>query len=467
MTATDSPRSPLAELLYLATPTVAQMASYTVMQFIDTWMLSRLGGVPANAAANSGILSFAALSLGMGTVVLVNTLVSQAFGRRDFAHCGRYLWQGIWIGLLFGLALAAFIPFGEQMFRAFGHSPDLVALETIYWRIVLLSASVKLVSMSLGEFLLGINRPLSACVAGFAGVALNAVLAWCVVLGHCGFRSHGVAGAAWSQNAGVTCEMLVLLLLAMRPAIRKTFNTLDFRPRYRDMLDLIRVGIPSGLQWLTDILAWAVFCNGVLAVVSPAAMQANTFMLRYMVVSFMPVVGIGAAVTALVGRYIGQGQPDIAARRAHLGFFISLLYVMICGAVFIIFRHPLMRLFTDDPEVLRIGGIYLILAAIYEIFDAMYIIYISALRGAGDTLVPALMMAIMCWTISVYGGYVVAHWVPQWNPAGPWIMGCDYGAVIGIYMIARFRSGRWRDIRLHPESLSNVVAPPATLEAMP
>src|SRR5580698_7878786 len=101
----DQPRSPLSELLSLALPTVAQMASYTTMQFIDTWILSRLGNAPPTAAANAGILAFAPISFGMGTLVIVNTLVSQSFGRREFKQCGQYLWQGIWLGLVFGLAL--------------------------------------------------------------------------------------------------------------------------------------------------------------------------------------------------------------------------------------------------------------------------------------------------------------------------------------------------------------------------
>src|ERR1051325_11178244 len=86
---------PLAELLRLALPTVAQMASYTLMQFLDTWMLSRVGDrvIPPTAAANSGILAFSVISLGMGVLWLVNTLVSQAFGRKDYAACGQFLWQ--------------------------------------------------------------------------------------------------------------------------------------------------------------------------------------------------------------------------------------------------------------------------------------------------------------------------------------------------------------------------------------
>ena len=99
------PGRALGELLRLAGPTVAQMASYTVMQFLDTWMLARLGETAPTAAGNSGMFAFAVISLPFGVLWVVNTLVSQSFGRRDFASCGRYLWQGIWFALAFSLLL--------------------------------------------------------------------------------------------------------------------------------------------------------------------------------------------------------------------------------------------------------------------------------------------------------------------------------------------------------------------------
>src|SRR3954468_11797344 len=108
---TEEHARPLVELLRLAGPTVAQMASYTVMQFLDTWMLSHVRGDPAariaapTAAANSGILAFAVISLGMGVMWVVNTLVSQAYGRKDFRACGQFLWQGIWFSTTFALLL--------------------------------------------------------------------------------------------------------------------------------------------------------------------------------------------------------------------------------------------------------------------------------------------------------------------------------------------------------------------------
>jgi MATE family multidrug resistance protein len=443
----DAPRSALAELLYLALPTVAQMASYTVMQFIDTWILSRLGDTAATAASNSGILTFALVAFGLGTLVLVNTLVSQSFGRGEFKQCGQFLWQGIWFGLFYGLALIPLRAGAGPLFSLFHHPAEQAQMETIYCRIVLLSAGIKLISTSIGQFCLGIDRPNAVLASAAFGVSINAITAWCIVLGRFGFQPHGVAGAAWAQNVGVTCELLMLAILVLRKSIREKFNVLDIRPRPHRLATLLRVGIPSGGQWFSDICAWGIFCNGVMGILGPAAMAANTFMLRYMTVSFMPAFGLSAAVTALVGRYIGRGRPDLARNRAHLGMIVGLVYVFACGLVYIFARRPLMELFSVDPQVIRVGQTYLIFAAIYEISDALYILYSGALRGAGDTLIPTLATGGLCWSMVVLGGFLVARAEPNWN-TGPWIVACVYGWILGFWMMWRFVRGRWEKIQL-------------------
>src|SRR5688572_17647957 len=78
-------RGPLAELLLLALPTIAQMASYTVMQFGDTWMLSVLGVREPTAAGNAGIFAWTIIGFGFGVLMCVNTLVSQNYGQKDYA----------------------------------------------------------------------------------------------------------------------------------------------------------------------------------------------------------------------------------------------------------------------------------------------------------------------------------------------------------------------------------------------
>jgi MATE family multidrug resistance protein len=184
-----------------------------------------------------------------------------------------------------------------------------------------------------------------------------------------------------------------------------------------------------------------------------------------MSVSFMPAFGIGQAVTALVGRYIGRGEPDVAVQRAHLGFKVAAVYMLACGVAFFVARHSLMSVFTNDREVARIGATLMIFAAIYQFFDAMYIVYNGGLRGAGDTFVPAVGTALLCWSITVGGGLIVSRHFPQFGAAGPWTVATIYGAILGVFMYARFVRGKWRAIQLEPNasSVSNAAAPSATV----
>src|SRR4051794_16934596 len=152
-------RRPLVELLLLAMPTMAQMASYTLMQFADTWMLSRLGVAEPTAAGNAGLLAFSIIGFGVGVLFCVNTLVSQHFGQRDYASCGRYLWQGVWFGVLFGLLALGSLPFALQLFRWIGHEPRLAGMESTFFRITVAATVIKLASVAFGQFLMAINRP--------------------------------------------------------------------------------------------------------------------------------------------------------------------------------------------------------------------------------------------------------------------------------------------------------------------
>jgi len=196
-------RSPLAEMLALAGPTIVQMASYTLMQFFDTWMLAHVGsGVDEpTAGSNGGMLAFSVISLGMGTLWVVNTLVSQSFGRKDFVACGRYLWQGVWFALGFSVLLLPALPFVSLVFRGVGHEPQLVKLETVYLQIMLGGSALKLVGTAFSQFLLAIDRPNAVLVATVMGVSANVVAAWAMIFGHFGFPQMGVRGSAWGRTS--------------------------------------------------------------------------------------------------------------------------------------------------------------------------------------------------------------------------------------------------------------------------
>lgn len=456
----EVPRRPIVELLRLALPTIAQMASYTVMHFVDTLMLSRVGDDAAAAAGTAGMFSFTLISFGFGVLLLVNALVSQSYGKKAYDECGRILWQGVWWAGAYAVMILPLIGLMPRVFGMLGHEPHLVALESAYFKIVVAASILKLASTAVGDFMLAVNRPNTVLVAAVTGVVLNAAVAWWLMLAP-GGPELGIRGAAWAQVLGLGVELLVLIGFVSTPAIRTTYNVLDWKFRWPEMKTLLKLGTPSGVQTVTDVLAWSLFLAWVIALFGTNAMAANNYMFRFMMVSFMPCFGLSAAVTALVGRYIGRGMPEVAKQRAHLGFKVAAVYMIGCGVVYHFARGPLIHMFTRDPEVARIGMVLLTFAALYQLFDAMYIIYNGALRGVGDTLVPSIVTGVLVWGVMLFGGYVVArHW-PHLGVAGPWTVATLYGGILGVFMLLRFTRGRWQSVNLEREKGSDTVGDPA------
>lgn len=443
-----SPRNPLVELLGIAGPTIAQMASYTVMQFIDTWMLSRLGTDAPTAAGNAGIFAFTLICFGLGVIGLVNTLVSQNFGARQYPRCGQYLWQGIWFAILFACMVLPTAIFARPIFGLFSHEPALQDLEITYFRIVMLTAGVKLVSSSCGQFLLGVNHPLQVFLSSFGGVLVNALAAWIMIFGIGGVPRMGIAGAAWAQNIGVCVEMLILVCFVLLPATRRAYHVGLWQPHREMFIKLMRIGLPGGLQFVGDLLAWTLFINVIMGSFGTPAMSAVTFTFRWMSMSFMPAVGLGTAVTCLVGRYIGEGKSEIAIQRTHQGFLLTAIYMVTCGVLFFILRQPMIGLFSHDPVVVALGGTLMIVASIWQFFDALFIIYSGALRGAGDTFVPMLALLGLQWSLVIAGGLLITRKFTHLGPTAPWYAVILYAILLGLFCLVRFNRGKWKKIQL-------------------
>lgn len=444
----EKPHRPAIELFLIAAPTIAQMASYTLMQFIDTWMLSTLGTDAPTAAGNSGMLAFTLICFGLGVLSLVNTLVSQNYGARHFPLCGQYLWQGVYFALIFTALVLPTAFFAKPIMAMFGHAPELQVMEATYLQIVLLTCGVKLIGNSCAQFLLGVNHPTLVFLSSLAGVSVNIVAAAFLIFGLMGFPKMGVSGAAWAQNIGVTVEMLVLLGFILLPKVRRGYGLSQWQFHPSMFGRLFRLGIPAGVQFVGDLLAWTLFINVIMGSFGTQAMTAANFTFRWMSLSFMPAIGIGTAVTCLVGRYIGRGKPEIAIARTRLAFQLTSLYMVICGVGFFLLRRPMTGFFTVDPAVVSICTSLMIIAAIWQFFDAQFIIYSSALRGAGDTFAPAVALLTLNWSITIAGGYLISRHARSLGPLGPWYAAIAYGVILGAYCYLRFKAAHWREIRL-------------------
>jgi len=476
-------RSPLGELLSVAAPVVMTMTSYTVMQFIDALMVTRIGESEVYLAAqsNGGIAMWMTIAIMLGGASVINTFVGQNLGAGRSERGAAYGWAGLYMALGWALLMLPAAPFLGTFFELAGHEGELLELETEYAQILFMGAFFTLASRNLAHFFYGMHRPIVVMIAAVSGnlvnVAANAVLifgaegapagfplaeAWRSIAEGLGVEAMGVSGAAWGTVIGSAVELSIPLALFLSPRYDRLFKTRSaWRPRWAPVRDVVRIGWPGGLMLLSELFCWTYLMVKLLPAGGEAAGEdpvvhnaAGWAALRYMHIAFMPVVGMQAAVTAVVGRHLGAGDAGAAAHRAWLALKLSVAYMGTCGLCFVLFREWMIGVFIGErtPEeasaMIEIGAKVMIAAAVFQVFDAMAIVMLGALRGAGDTIWPGVATLVTSWIFIIGGGHLLIELAPGLGSIGPWIGGAAYIIVLGVLLTIRWRGGKWRSIRL-------------------
>ena len=479
----------IGEVLRLSWPAGLSMLNRTAMQFVDGLMVSGLGPTVLSAQLIGSLTALVPESFATGTLTVVNTYVSQNLGAGRRGRCGQYVWAGLWLALAACAIVAPMALLGGPLFRALGHVEQ--GLEAMYFRYMLLSIFLTLPARVIEQFFYGVHRPRTVLAASLVANAFNVLADYTLIFGKFGFPAWGLEGAAIGTVVSWGLQLAILAGVFFSAGMNRQYGTRRvFSASLGQVRELVRIGYPAGLGFLNDILPWTVFMAVLVGAFGPAHRAASTIAMRYMPLSFMPVVGISIAATAVVGRYIGQGRKDLARRRAHAAVGLGIAYMSACGLAFFLFRYPLVRLFVNESvsaEVspaqtgelveltVRLGTYVMICAAVFQFFDALGIVYIGALRGAGDTFWPMVLTAATSWSMIIGGGYLMVRFVPQWGSIGPWITASACVVVLGVLMARRFESGVWQKINLlgpmtapeppPPSDVPKAASIPATPEA--
>src|SRR5690606_30992972 len=125
----------------------------------------------------------------------------------------------------------------------------------------------------------------------------------------------------------------------------------------------------------------------------------NNVALKLLEIAFMPTMGLGAAVTAAVGKAVGERRPDIARLVVSWGTRFGVGYMGAVALGYLLFREPLIRALAADEEVVAWAMRLLVIFAAFQIFDAIQIMHVSALRGMADTFWPAVLAATLSFSV--------------------------------------------------------------------
>lgn len=473
----------LAEITKMAIPIVFGQFSYVIMQFVDQVMVARLGTEELAATAPAGLWIFIFSTFFLGISGCVSTFASQCLGRGEKELGASYAWQGVYIGLLGGVFGLALWPFANNIFSIMGHSPEITRLEVQYFQIRMTGFVFLCLQASLTSFFQAVNRPSVPMLVAWVANIVNLVLNYLLIFGKFGFPRMEVAGAAWATVIATGLQMGVLLLMFLSPSLDREFKT---RSQYaldgQKVRELVRIGWPAGLSFFLDVFNWGVFTSFLVGRCGETQMAAHNVAINFLHLIFMPAVGLNHALAPIVGQWIGRGDIPMAKARTHTAIRIAICYMVMAGLCFAIFARPLTRtFFSTDPQVVELAAVILFLAAFYQGFDAVSIVVLGALRGAGDTRWVMWAMSIGAYLFFLpLSSFLCLHtlplsWIPGvpagwslpglgWEAKGAWLGATVYTIALSGVVFWRFQSEGWRHIQIFAKDRVAALEMPVSSE---
>jgi MATE family multidrug resistance protein len=452
-----SARPTVSTLLALAWPMIVSRSTQTVIGISDALLVADLGSAAVAATGTGAFNTFAILILPMGTLSIVQSFVSQLFGKGDLAGARRYAWYGLILALetqLVCMAGALLVPIA---LAKFSYAPDVRELMTRYMQIRLMCGGAAMGIEALGAYYAGMGRTRLPMIASVFAMVLNVALNWVLVRGRLGAPAMGVPGSALASALATWVAFIAFFAFFARERVARSAQS--FARSAREYARMMRFGVPSGLNWFFEFLAFNVFINVVVAGLGTPALGAMMAVFNINGLSFMPAFGLASAGAILVGQSIGAGRKEDVPHVLGLTLRTAVLWQACVGVAYLVVPRLLVAPFArgeDAAAMLEVGVRMVMLSSAWQIFDAIGMTTAESLRAAGDTTWPLGARLVLAWGLFFPGSLVTARFFHGTDVhAMLWIVA--YMGLLSAVLWLRFRSGQWRAIALTEPALEVVA----------
>ena len=437
-------RRELFPMLRIAVPVVMAELGWMAMGVVDTIMVGPLGPQAISAAGVGNAMHIAFAIFGMGVLLGLDTLVSQAFGARNIRECHRLFFDGLSLAALMALPILALLTAVWFAIPFLGFHEAVGPLLRSYFGIVVLSTPFLLAYAACRRYLQGMHAVTPVMFALVTANLINAGANWILIYGHFGFPALGVPGSAWATLISRIYMLGVLLVAVWLVDKKRTREAgedehkeslwhVDWRFDTARLRRLLALGLPAASQYTAEVgvFALATALSGMLDPISSASHQIALNMAG---VAFMIPLGMGSAGAVRVGHAVGAGDRPRASAAGWTAIMLGTGFMVASGLAFVLMPEDLIRLFSDDPNVLRVGTSLLLLAAVFQLFDGIQGVITGTLRGLGDTRTPMIVNLLAHWFVGLPIGYTLCF-IIGWGVYGLWV-GLSLGLIIvGVILL--------------------------------
>jgi len=437
-------------IMLLAIPAVAENFFQTVLGFVDTLFVSRIGLAEVSAVGVTNAILAVYFAVFMAIGVAVNVFVANNLGAGKVERARHIAQQAVILSVLLGILFGIItLFFADQLLLLMGIEDAVLQAGSLYFKVVGIPSILMSLMFALSSILRGAGDTKSPMKVSIVVNIVNIVLDYILIFGFWMIPGMGILGAALATVAARIVGT-VLLLNYIRKTDTVAFRKDFWKPDWGHQLELLSLGSPAAAERLIMRAGQIVYFGFIVA------LGTNTFAAHQIagnleVFSYMLAYGFATAATILVGRSIGAGDYQSAKEYAKLSTYIAIGFMSVFGLLLFFFGGWAGTLFTDNQQVIDDIDIALKIAAVFQPFLAVVLVLTGGFQGANNTKFPMYLTTIGMWTIRTGAVYVLAIML-EMGITGVWIaIGLDI-VFKAIVLWIRFIQDRWISVKPEPQS---------------
>lgn len=430
-------------LVILAIPMILEMSMESLFAVVDIFFVAKLG---ADAVAIVGLTeSVMALiyAVAFGLAIGATATVARRIGEKDHEGAAKSAAHVIYSGIIVSIIISAIgIIFAPNILALLGAKPEIVAEGTTFMRIMVGGNAVVVFIFLLNAIFRGAGDAAIAMRVLVLANALNMILSPMFIFGIGPFPELGVTGAAVGTTIGRGIGVAYATWHLVRPGGRIHVSRASWIIDTALLGKLAKLSSTAVFQLLVATASWTALMP-IMAGFGEVAIAGYVIALRVVMFALLPALGLSNAAATMVGQNLGAGKPERSESAVWKAAIFNFALYFCVGAIFWLFSDPIIRIFTQEPEVLAYGTTALHIIAYGFGFYGLGMVLETAFNGAGDTWTPTYLNIFIFWLLEIPLAYLLAYYFGM-GPSGVfWAITISF-SMLAIASAVLFKRGKWK-----------------------
>ena len=380
------------------------IADMTILKMFDTD-----GGYSVGAVGACSMLISLITGLLIGVSSGANVTIARYIGQGDRDRVERAIGTALLFAAVGGVVLSVIgISFAEVFLGWMNCHETLLPQAALYFRIYFAGIPILMVYNFCASILRAsgdTRRPmLFLSLGGVLNVLFNLLF-----VGGLGMRVEGVAIAtviSWIVSATLS----MIALIRNKGIARIRFDRLRFYRR--ELLDMLAIGIPAGLQQALYSIA-NVIITATVNSFGPDATTGISIANNFDGLLYQIIIAPSLAVMPYVSQNIGKKNPRRAAQAIGRGMIITVLIGATAGALSAIFSPQLSSIMSDNPTVIEYSCQKMVIVSSTYFICGLNEILCAAMRGMGKPIIPTICTFVYMCLLRFVWVYLIFPLVPN------------------------------------------------------